>query len=156
MRDAQKTLLKFFIQSIMLIVIGCTMVGADSYIDKIFAFHLNYPEFDTEKEVKDIYEVLKNSPNFESKLMQLENISDFVSVRCNLNTLMSPELSEAESVDHDLVICDDEVGAMKAECAKHYDVMEYCKEKDDFMTNYIAERNLSDDLSGKLASTSPN
>lgn len=131
------------------------MVGTDSYIDKIFAFHLNYPEFDTETEVKEIYEVLKNSPNFESKLMQLENMSDFVSVECNLNMLMSPELSEAESVNHDLEICDDEVGAMKTECDKHYDVMEYCKEKDDFMTDYIAERNLSEKLSGKLASASP-
>ena len=139
----------------MLIIIGCTMVGTDSYIDKIFAFHLNYPEFDTEKEVKDIYEVLKNSPNFESKLMQLENMSDFVSVGCNLNMLMSPELSEAESVNHDLEICDVEVGAMKAECDKHYDVMEYCKEKDDFMTDYIAERNLGEKLSGKLALASP-
>lgn len=150
-----KTSLKFFIQSIMLIIIGCTMVGTDSYIDKIFAFHLNYPEFDTEKEVKDIYEVLKNSPNFESKLMQLENMSDFVSVGCNLNMYMSPELSEAESVNHDLEICDDEVGAMKAECDKHYNVMEYCKEKDDFMTDYIAERNLGEKLSGKLALASP-
>ncbi|HEX5922037.1 MAG TPA: hypothetical protein VFY55_09710 [Nitrososphaeraceae archaeon] len=131
------------------------MVGTNSYIDKIFAFHLNYPEFDTETEVKEIYEVLKNSPNFESKLMQLENMSDFVSVGCNLNMLMSPELSEAESVNHDLEICDDEVGAMKTECDKHYDVMEYCKEKDDFMTDYIAERNLSEKLSGKLASASP-
>lgn len=139
----------------MLLIIGCTMVGTDSYIDKIFAFHLNYPEFDTEKEVKDIYEVLKNSPIFESKLMQLENMSDFVSVGCNLNMLMSTELSEAESVNHDLEICDDEVGAMKAECDKHYDVMEYCKEKNDFMTGYIAERNLSEKLSGKLASASP-
>lgn len=131
------------------------MVGTNSYIDKIFAFHLNYPEFDTETEVKEIYEVLKNSPNFESKLMQLENMSDFVSVGCNLNMLMSPELLEAESVNHDLEICDDEVGAMKTECDKHYDVMEYCKEKDDFMTDYIAERNLSEKLSGKLASASP-
>lgn len=131
------------------------MLGTDSYIDKIFAFHLNYPEFDTETEVKEIYEVLKNSPNFESKLMQLENMSDFVSVGCNLNMLMSPELLEAESVNHDLEICDDEVGAMKTECDKHYDVMEYCKEKDDFMTDYIAERNLSEKLSGKLASASP-
>ena len=139
----------------MLIIIGCTMVGTDSYIDKIFAFHLNYPEFDTEKEVKDIYEVLKNSPNFESRLMQLENMSDFVSVGCNLNKLMSPELSESESVTYDLEICDDDVGAMKAECDKHYDVMEYCKEKDDFMTDYIAERNLSEKLSGKLALASP-
>lgn len=139
----------------MLIIIGCTMVATGSYIDKIFAFHLNYPEFDTEKEVKDIYEVLKNLPNFESKLMQLENMSDFVSVGCNLNMLMSSELSEAESVNHDLEICDDEVGAMKAECDKHYDVMEYCKEKDDFMTDYIAERNLSEKLSGNLASASP-
>lgn len=139
----------------MLIIIGCTMAGTNSYIDEIFAFHLNYPEFDTEREVKEIYEVLKNSPNFESKLMQLENMSDFVSVGCNLNMLMSPELSEAESVNHDLEICDDEVGAMKTECDKHYDVMEYCKEKDDFMTDYIAERNLSEKLSGKLASASP-
>ena len=131
------------------------MVGTDSYTDKIFAFHLNYPEFDTETEVKEIYEVLKNSPNFESKLMQLENMSDFVSVGCNLNMLMSPELSEAESVNHDLEICDDEVGAMKTECDKHFDVMEYCKEKDDFMTDYIAERNLSEKLSGKLTSASP-
>lgn len=131
------------------------MVGTNSYIDKIFAFHLNYPEFDTETEVKEIYEVLKNSPNFESKLMQLENMSDFVSVGCNLNMLMSPELLEAESVNHDLEICDDEVGAMKTECDKHYDVMEYCKEKDDFMTDYIAERNLSEKLSGKLTSASP-
>ena len=131
------------------------MVGTHSYIDKIFAFHLNYPEFDTETEVKEIYEVLKNSPNFESKLMQLENMSDFVSVGCNLNMLMSPELSEAESVNHDLEICDDEVGAMKTECDKHFDVMEYCKEKDDFMTDYIAERNLSEKLSGKLTSASP-
>lgn len=136
-------------------IIGCTMVGTDSYIDKIFAFHLNYPEFDTETEVKEIYEVLKNSPNFESKLMQLENMSDFVSVGCNLNMLMSPALSEAESVNHDLEICDDEVGAMKTECDKHFDVMEYCKEKDDFMTDYIAERNLSEKLSGKLTSASP-
>ena len=131
------------------------MVGTDSYIDKIFAFHLNYPEFDTETEVKEIYEVLKNSPNFESKLMQLENMSDFVSVGCNLNMLMSPELSEAESVNHDLEICDDEVGAMKTECDKHFDVMEYCREKDDFMMDYIAERNLSEKLSGKLTSASP-
>ena len=61
--------------------------------------------------------------------MQLENMSDFVSLGCNLNTLTSPELSEAESVNHALEICDDEVGAMKVECDKHYDVMEYCKEK---------------------------
>jgi len=68
---------------------------------------------------------------------------------------MSPELSEAESVNHDLEICDDEVGAMKAECDKHYDVMEYCKEKDYFMMDYIAERNLTENLSGRLASASP-
>ena len=139
----------------MLIIIGCTIVGTNSYIDKIFAFHLNYAEFDTETEVKDLYEVLKNSPIFESKLKQLENMSDFVSVGCNLHMLMAHEPSEAESVNHVLEICDGEVDAMKAECDKHYDIMEYCKEKDDFMTNYIAERNLSEKLSGKLASASP-
>ena len=101
--------------------------GTDSYIDKIFAFHLNYPEFDTEKEVKDIYEVLKNAPNFKSKLMQLENMTDFISPGCSVNMPMSPKLSEAKDVNYDLEICDDEVGAMKAECDKHYDVREYCK-----------------------------
>lgn len=131
------------------------MVGTDSYIDKIFAFHLNYPEFDTEKEVKDIYQVLKNAPNFKSKLMQLENMTDFISVGCSLNMPMSPELSEAKDVIYDLEICDAEVGAMKTECDKHYDVMEYCKEKDDFMMDYIAERNLTENLSGRLASASP-
>ena len=40
---------------------------------------------------------------------------------------MSPKLSEAEDVIYDLEICDEEVGAMKAECDKHYDVMECCK-----------------------------
>ncbi len=139
----------------MLIVIGCTIVGADSYIDKIFAFHLNYPEFDIEKEVKDIYEVLKNAPNFKSKLMQLENMTDFISAGCSLNTPMSRELSEVDDVIYDLEICDAEVGAMKAECDKHYDVMEYCKEKDDFMMDYISERNLTENLSGRLASASP-
>ena len=147
--------MKFIIQTILLLVISCTMVGTESYIGNIYAFHQNYPEFDTEEEVKQLYEVLKNAPNFESKLMQLENMSDFVSLGCNLNMLMSPELSEAESVNDNLQICDDEVGAMKAECDKHYDVMEYCKEKDDFMTNYIAERNLNENISGKLASASP-
>jgi hypothetical protein len=131
------------------------MVGTDSYIDKIFAFHLNYPEFDTEKEVKDIYEVLKNAPNFKSKLMQLENMTEVINVGCSLNMPMSREISEAENVIYDLEICDAEVGAMKAECDKHYDVMEYCKEKDDFMTDYIAERNLTENLSGRLASVSP-
>jgi len=139
----------------VLIIIGWTMVGTDSYIDKIFAFHLNYPEFDTEKEVKDIYEVLKNTPNFKSKLMYLENMTDFISVGCSLNMPMSPELSEAEDVIYDLEICDAEVEAMKAECDKHYDVMEYCKEKDYFMMDYIAERNLTENLSGRLRLASP-
>jgi hypothetical protein len=45
---------------------------------------------------------------------------------------------------------------MKLECDEHYDLMEYCKDKDDFMMDYISERNLSENLSGGVASISPN
>lgn len=148
--------MKFIIQSIVLVVISCTMVGTGSYIDRLYAFHQNYPEFNTEDEVKEIYEVLQNVPNFKSKLMQIENMTDLINSGCSVNMLISDGPSETESVKSVLEICDNEVVAMKMECDEHYDLMEYCKDKDDFMMDYIAERNLSENLSGGLASISPN
>jgi hypothetical protein len=148
--------MKFVIQSIVLVVIGCTMVGTDSYMDRLYAFHQNYPEFSTEEEVKEIYEVLKNAPNFKSKLMQIENMTDLINAGCTVNMLIAVGPSETENVKSMLEICDNEVLAMKMECDEHYDLMEYCKDKDNFMMDYIVERNLSKNLSGGVASISPN
>jgi hypothetical protein len=132
------------------------MMGTNSYIDTIYAFHQNYPEFDTEEEVKEIYEVLKNAPNFKSKLMQIENMTDLINAGCSINMFMSVEPSKTDNVKSMLEICDNEVVAMKIECDEHYDLMEYCKDKDDFMMDYITERNLNESLSGGVASISPN
>lgn len=148
--------MRFIIQSIVLVVISCSMMGTDSYIDWLYAFHQNYPEFDTEEEVEEIYEVLKNAPNFESKLMQIENMTDLINAGCSVNMLISVGPSDTENVKSMLEICDNEVVAMKLECDEHYDLMEYCKDKDDFMMDYISERNLSENLSGGVASISPN
>lgn len=148
--------MKFIILFVVLVVIGCTMVGTGSYFDRIFAFHQNYPEFNTEDEVKEIYEVLKNAPNFNSKLMQIENMTDLINAGCSVNMLISVGPSDTENVKSMLEICDNEVVAMKLECDEHYDLMEYCKDKDDFMMDYISERNLSENLSGGVASISPN
>lgn len=145
----------FFTRSVSLLLAILMIAGAGYHTDLIFAFHQNYPEFDTEKKVKDLYEVVKNSPNFKSKLIELENITDYVSVGCNLNMVMSLEESESESVNSNLEICDEDVEAMKAECDKHFDVMAYCKDKSEFMTNYVAGRNLTEDSVGKVASVSP-
>lgn len=105
--------------------------------------------------MKEIYELLKDSPNFRSKLIQLENVTDHVSLGCNLNMLMSNELPKSKTVNTNLEICDEDVQAMKEECDKHYDVMFYCKDKSEFMTNYIAGRNLTEESVGKVASASP-
>lgn len=148
--------MKFVIQSIVLVVISCTMVGTNSSIYNVYAFHQNYPEFDTEEEVKQIYEVLKNAPNFESKLMQIENMTDLISAGCGMNLFLSSRQSETDSSKSMLEICDNEVIAMKIECDQHYNLMEYCKDKDDFMIDYITERNLNENLSGGVASVSPN
>ena len=148
--------MKFVIQSIVLVVISCTMVGTNSSIYTVNAFHQNYPEFDTEEEVKQIYEVLKNAPNFESKLMQIENMTDLISAGCGMNLFLSGRQSETDSSKSMLEICDNEVIAMKIECDQHYNLMEYCKDKDDFMIDYITERNLNENLSGGVASVSPN
>jgi len=139
-RDGHKTVLIFLTRSISLLFIFLIIAGTGYHTDLIFAFHQNYPEFDTEKKLKDLYEVVKNSSNFKSKLIELENITDYVSVGCNLNMLMSEELPKSQTVKTDLEVCDEDVQAMKAECDKHYDVMTYCKDKSEFMTNYIAGR----------------
>lgn len=148
--------MRFIIQSIVLVVISCTMMGTDSYIDRVYAFHQNYPEFNTKEEVKEIYEVLKNAPNFESKLIQIENMTDLINSGCSMNMVMSVEPSESDTAKSMLEICDNEVIAMKMECDEHYDLMKYCKDKDDFMMDYITERNLNENLSGGVASISPN
>jgi hypothetical protein len=148
--------MRFIIQSIVLVVISCTMMGTDSYIDRLYAFHQNYPEFDTEEEVEEIYEVLKNAPNFESKLLQIENMTDLINAGCSMNMVMSVEPSESDTAKSMLEICDNEVIAMKMECDEHYDLMKYCKDKDNFMMDYIIERNLNENLSGGVASISPN
>lgn len=147
--------MKFVIQSIVLVVISCTMVGTNSSIHSIYAFHQNYPEFDTEEEVKQIYKVLKNAPNFELKLMQIENMTDLISAGCGMNLFLSGRQSETDSSKSMLEICDNEVLAMKIECDQHYNLMEYCKDKDDFMIDYITERNLNENLSGGVASVFP-
>lgn len=131
------------------------IAGTGYHIDLIFGFHQNYPEFDTEKKVKDLYEVVKNSSNFKSKLIELKNITDYVSFGCNLNMLISLERPESKSVNSNLEICDEDVRAMKAECDKHFDIMAYCKDKSEFMTKYIAGRNLTQESVGKVASVSP-
>jgi len=148
--------MKFIIQTILLLVISCTMVGTESYKGSIYAFHQNYPEFDTEEEVKQLYEVLKNAPNFESKLNQLENMTDLINAGCGVNLFLSDRQSESDNTKSMLEICDNEVIAMKMECDQHYNLMEYCKDKDDFMMDYITERNLNENLSGGVASVSPN
>ena len=147
--------MRFIIQSIVLVVISCTMMGTDSYIDRLYAFHQNYPEFDTEEEVKEIYEVLKNAPNFKSKLMQIENMTDLINAGCDMNLFLSGKSSETDNVKSMLEICDNEVIAMKIECDQHYDLMKYCKDKDDFIMDYITARNLNENLSGGVASVSP-
>jgi len=131
-------------------------IGVTNYcIDIVFAFHQNYPEFNNETKVKNIYEILKKAPNFKSTIIQLENMTDFISVGCGLNMLMSHELPKNETVNANLDTCDEDVAAMKAECDKHYDVMAYCKDKSEFMTDYMKDRNLSEEPVGKVASASP-
>jgi hypothetical protein len=142
-------------RSISLLFILFT-IGVTNYcIDIVFAFHQNYPEFNNETKVKNIYEILKKAPNFKSKIIQLENMTDFISVGCGLNMLMSHELPKNETVNANLETCDEDVAAMKAECDNHYDVMAYCKDKSEFMTDYMKVRNLSEEPVGKVASASP-
>ena len=129
--------------------------GTNYKPDLVFAFHQNYPEFDNKEDVKDLYEILKESPYFKSKIFQLENITNDVSIGCNIDTLLLDEMGEKRTIKNTLEICDEDIKAMKAECDKHYNVMAYCKEKNDFITSYIVTRNLTEESVGKVASVLP-
>jgi hypothetical protein len=88
--------------------------------------------------------------------MQIENMTDLIKAGCGMNLFLSGKSSETDNVKSMLEICDNEVIAMKIECDQHYDLMKYCKDKDDFIMDYITERNLNENLSGGVASVSPN
>lgn len=66
-------------------------------------------------------------------------------------TIIQPALSSL--VEH--LLQHEEVEAMMAECNRHFDAMEYCRDEIDFMTDYISETNLSEDSAGKITSLSP-
>lgn len=143
--------LVFFIGSVSLLFIILISAGTNHKPVLIFAFHQNYPEFDNRDDVKDLYEILKDSPYFKSKIAQLENITNDVSIGCNIDTFVLDEMEEKKTAKN-LEICDEDIKAMKAECDKHYNVMAYCKEKSDFITSYIITRNLTEESVGKIAS----
>jgi hypothetical protein len=153
--SACKMSLILFMPAISLLFILFAIAVTNYCIDIVFAFHQNYPEFDSENKVKNLYEILKNAPNFKYKIIQLENMTDFISIGCGLNMVMSLDLPKSEAVNANLDICDEDVAAMKAECDTHYDVMAYCKDKSEFMINYMADRNLNEEPVGKVASASP-
>lgn len=146
-----------FLGCISLLFIMFNLEVTDYKPHVISAFHQNYPEFDNEDDIKDLYNILKDSPYFKSKIIQLESIANDVSRGCNIDTL-SLEETETKANDTEktnLEICDGDIEAMKAECDKHYNVMEYCNDKSDFMTSYIVTRNLTDESAGKVASVLP-
>lgn len=145
-----------FIRCISLLFVILTFAATNYKPDTIFAFHQNYPEFDNKDDVKDLYEILKDSPYFKSKIARLENITNDVRIGCNIDTLKLDETEENVSVKSDIEICDEDIQAMKAECDKHYNVMAYCKDKSDFMTSYMVNRNLTEESVGKVASVLPN
>ena len=84
--------LVFFIGSISLLFIILISAGTNHNLNLILAFHQNYPEFDNEDDVIDLYEILKDSPYFKSKIIRLQNISNDVSNGCNIETLMLDEV----------------------------------------------------------------
>jgi len=143
-----------FIGRISLLFVILTFAVTNYKTDTILAFHQNYPEFDNKDDVKDLYKILKDSPYFKSKIARLENIANDIKNGCNIDTLMLDEM-ENESVKSDIEICDEDIQAMKAECDKHYNVMAYCKDKSDFMTSYMVNRNLTEESVGKVASVLP-
>jgi hypothetical protein len=154
-REYYKMGLVFFIGSISLLFIILISVGTNHKLNLILAFHQNYPEFDNEDDVKDLYEILKDSPYFKSKIIRLENITNDVSIGCNIETLMLDEVEEKKTATNNLEMCDEDIQAMKVECDKHYNVMRYCKEKSDFITSYMVTRNLTEESVGKVASVLP-
>jgi hypothetical protein len=153
--EHRKMVLVSFIGRISLLFVILTFAATNYKTDTILAFHQNYPEFDNKDDVKDLYKILKDSPYFKSKIARLENITNDVRIGCNIDTLMLDETEENESVKSDIEICDEDIQAMKAECDKHYNVMAYCKDKSDFMTSYIVNRNLTEEPVGKVASVLP-
>lgn len=146
--------LVFFIGIISLLFIILITAGTNYKHGSIFAFHQNYPEFDNKEDVKDLYKILKDSPYFKSKIVRLENITNDVSIGCNIDTLVLDEKDKG-TTNNSLELCDEDITAMKAECDKHYNVMAYCKEKSDFMTSYIVTRNLTEESVGNVASVLP-
>lgn len=146
--------LVFFIGIISLLFIILITAGTNYKHGSIFAFHQNYPEFDNKEDVKDLYKILKDSPYFKSKIVRLENITNDVSIGCNIDTLVLDE-KDKRTTNNSLELCDEDITAMKAECDKHYNVMAYCKEKSDFMTSYIVTRNLTEESVGNVASVLP-
>lgn len=139
-----------FIGCISLVFIIITFALTNNKPDVIFAFHQNYPEFDNEDDIKDLYKILKDSPYFKSKIIQLENIANDVSIGCKID-----KTEKNDSAITNIEICDEDIEAMKDECDKHYNVMEYCNDKSDFMTNYLVTRNLTEEPVGKIASVLP-
>ena len=107
------------------------------------------------KTILKISNILKGSPYFKSKIIQLENIANDVSMGCNIDTLSLEETETNDTAKTNLEICDGDIEAMKAECDKHYNVMEYCNDKNDFMTSYMVTRNLTEESAGKVASVLP-
>ena len=77
-----------FIGCIFLLFILIMIIVTNYKPDIIFAFHQNYPEFSDKDDIKDLYEILKESPFFKSKIIRLENITNDVSIRCKVDTLV--------------------------------------------------------------------
>jgi hypothetical protein len=151
-REYHKMGLVSFIGCISVLFILIMFAVTNYTPDIIFAFHQNYPEFNDKDDVKDLYEILKDSPFFKSKIVGIENITNEVSKGCNIDTLVFDETND--TARSNIEICDEDIQAMKAECDKHYNVMSYCKDKSDFMNNYLSNRNLTAESVGKVATSS--
>jgi hypothetical protein len=139
---------------ISIIFFVLTFTGTNYRSGNLYAFHQNYPEFDNEDDVKDLYEILKNSPHFKSKILRFENITNDVSIGCNVDTLVLDE-KKKNDVPTNLQACDEDIQAMKTECDKHYNVMAYCMDKSEFMNSYMVTRNLTHESAGKVAAVVP-
>jgi len=139
--------------SLLFIIISFALTNNKPYV--IFAFHQNYPEFDNKEDIKNLYKILKDSPYFKSKIVQLESIANNVTIGCNTDALVLDQTEKNETSNTNLALCDEDIQAMKAECDKHYNVMAYCKDKGDFITSYLVSRNLTEDSVGKIASVLP-
>ena len=153
-REYNKMGLVSFIGCISLLFILIMITVTNYKPDIIFAFHQNYPEFNDKDDITDLYEILKESPFFKSKIIRIENITNDVIIGCNVDTLVFDEMEKNDTAKSDIAICDEDIQAMKAECDKHYNVMSYCKDKSDFMNSYLVNRNLTEESVGKVAANS--